>query len=229
VTRASESSGAGVSPAARHDALWSPRAWFVLMVVTGLGVATDLSSKWLAFARIAGAPVHIDREAVMRAGEQSRSLSAFIPPHDPVVVIPKLLNFTLVLNPGAVFGIGAGKRWFFVAFTLGALVLAVWMFGAWTRARDGAAHVAIALLLAGGLGNLYDRLAYACVRDFIHPLPGMDLPFGWRMPFTGSREIWPYVSNLADLWLLVGIGMLMWFLWRGGAHRPTAAKNEPGA
>jgi hypothetical protein len=42
------------------------------------------------------------------------------------------------------------------------------------------------------------------------------MPFGWRMPLTGGTEIWPYVSNIADLWLLVGIGMLMWYLWRAG-------------
>jgi signal peptidase II len=194
--------------------------------VTVLGVGIDLASKAIAFSTIAGPPVHVDRERVLEASEHGRSLSSLIPPHEPVVVIPKLLNFTLVLNPGAVFGIGAGKRWFFVAFTVGALGLAVWMFGAWTRARDRWAHIAIALLLAGGLGNLYDRLRYACVRDFIHPLPGVDLPFGWRVPITGGREVWPYVSNVADLWLLIGIGMLMWFLWRGGRSTRTVSTTR---
>jgi lipoprotein signal peptidase len=90
------------------------------------------------------------------------------------------------------------------------------MFAAWTKPKDAMAHAAIGLLISGGLGNLYDRIVYACVRDFLHPLPGAVMPFGWRMPLTGGREIWPYVSNIADLWLLVGIGMLMWYLWRGG-------------
>jgi signal peptidase II len=205
----------------RGGALRSPGAWGVLLLVTVLGLAVDLASKAIAFAKIAGVPVTVSRERVMEISTQGRTLSSLIPPHEPMVVVPKLLNLTLVLNPGAVFGIGAGKRWFFVAFTVGALGLAVWMFGAWTRGRDRFAHVAIALLLAGGLGNLYDRLMYACVRDFIHPLPGMDLPFGWRMPLTGGREVWPYVSNVADLWLLIGIAMLMWFLWRGGRATRT--------
>jgi signal peptidase II len=203
-------------PPPLHDALRSPRAWAVLLGVTLLGVTIDLLSKWIAFNTIAGQPVRISREQVLEAAAHGRSLNSLIPPHDPVTIIPHILNLTLVLNPGAVFGIGAGKRWFFVAFTIAALGLAVWMFGAWTRARDTAAHIAIALLLAGGLGNLYDRLVYACVRDFIHPLPGVELPFGWRMPLSGGRELWPYVSNLADLWLLIGIAMLMWFLWRSG-------------
>jgi signal peptidase II len=230
VTAADENARATASqpPAAasRANALSSPRAWFFLLSVTALGVVTDLFSKWLAFASLAGTPVQVIREEVLRASAQGRSLGSLIPHHEPLTVIPHLLNLTLVLNPGAVFGIGAGKRWFFIIFTLGALVLALWMFGAWTRRRDTSAHIAIALLLAGGLGNLYDRLAYACVRDFIHPLPGVDLPFGWRSPLGGGRELWPYVSNLADLWLLIGIGMLMWFLWRGG-HSGRIVRDEP--
>jgi signal peptidase II len=191
--------------------------------VTILGLATDLGSKAVAFHSIADAPVRVSREAVLAARQSGHSLSRLIPPHEPVVVIPHVLEFSLVLNPGAVFGIGAGKRWFFVAFTIGALGLAIWMFGMWTRPRDLLAHVAIGLLIAGGLGNLYDRLLYACVRDFIHPLPGVLMPFGWQMPLGGGREIWPYVSNVADLWLLIGIGMLMWYLWRQGGKKQAKA------
>ncbi|MEX2217425.1 MAG: signal peptidase II [Phycisphaerales bacterium] len=221
-------------PPRPHDALRSIGAWLLLIAVTFVGVAIDLVSKWAAFANTAGRPVEVRREDVLACAESGRSLGSLIPHHEPVTVIPGLLDLTLVLNPGAVFGIGAGKRWFFVAFTVGALGLAIWMFGAWTRARDRAAHVAIGLLLAGGLGNLYDRLVYGCVRDFIHPLPGAELPFGWTVPFTGSRAVWPYVSNLADLWLLIGIGMLMWFLWRGGGRHaarplPLAPAGRPPA
>lgn len=216
----------------QHSAIRSRRAWITLLVVVALGLAADLVSKSVAFARIAPQPVAIDRDAVLAAQSRGESLSRLIPPNiEPVTIVPGGLDLTLVLNPGAVFGIGAGKRWFFVAFTLGALALAVWMFGAWTRARDTGAHIGIGLLVAGGVGNLYDRLAYGCVRDFIHPLPGVRLPFGWSMPLSGGREVWPYVSNIADLWLLVGIGMLMVFLWRQGSkkQRPQPGKTDPSA
>jgi signal peptidase II len=135
-----------------------------------------------------------------------------------------VLDLTLVLNPGAVFGIGAGKRVFFVAFTLGAVLFSIWMFGAWTTPRDRIAHIAIGLILGGGLGNLYDRLVYACVRDFLHPLPNATLPFGWQWPW-GGREVWPYVSNIADLWLLIGIGALLVILLKAPPpHGPRAAQ-----
>lgn len=196
----------------------SPRAWAVLLLVTIIGVGADLATKQVAFRRVAGRPVEVRREDVLAGGPLSR----LIPPHEPVVVIPGVLEFTLVLNPGAVFGIGAGKRWSFILFTAGAIVFALWMFASWTRPRDGAAHAGIALLLAGGLGNLYDRLMFGCVRDFIHPLPRLQLPGGWSYPWASgptAREVWPYVSNVADLFLIVGIGVLVVYTWRSGTPR----------
>lgn len=204
-----------------HPPAWtSRRAWIVLLSVTLLGLAVDLVTKDLAFRFIGPQPVTVRREEVLRA----RSLSSLIPPGSTRRVIPHVLELSLVLNKGAVFGIGAGKRWAFVLFTVGALGFAVWMFGWWTGPHDRAAHVAIGLLISGGLGNLYDRLVFACVRDFIHPLPGVVAPFGWRLPH-GDREIWPYVSNVADLWLIIGIGTLMVCLFRQGRQKSEPAKT----
>ncbi|GMV25592.1 MAG: hypothetical protein AMXMBFR58_16230 [Phycisphaerae bacterium] len=185
--------------------------------MTVLGLAADLASKYWAFARIAPVPVTFSRQDVLEA----TSLARLIPPHQPMVVIPNLLEFTLVLNPGAVFGIGAGKRMFFIVVTVAAIAFAGWMFARWTRPERWGAHAAIGLLIAGAVGNLYDRIVYACVRDFIHPLPGVKLPFGWTLP-NGSREVWPYVSNVADLFLLIAIGVLLIQSWRGGP-KPSPA------
>ena len=141
-------------------------------------------------------------------------------------VAPCVLEFRLVLNPGAVFGIGAGKRWFFVLFTGGALVFGLYMFAAWTRGRDYAAHAALGLIAAGGLGNLYDRLLYGCVRDFLSFLPGVNLPFGLTWP-GGDARAWPWVSNVADAFLIVGVLVLVMYTMRArhGQHEPPAA-NE---
>ncbi|MFO0833909.1 MAG: signal peptidase II [Phycisphaerales bacterium] len=210
-------SGPASVQATHSPASKSRAAWVVLIITTLFGLVTDLVSKEIAFRSIAGTPVSIDRQAVLATG----SLGNLIPFHRPVVVLPKVLDFTLVLNPGAVFGIGAGKRWFFVLFTAIAVVFATGLFARWTRARDRWAHVAIGLVISGGLGNLYDRLLYACVRDFIHPLPGVKLPFGWSYPFASgqtAREIWPYVSNLADLWLIIGIVILVIYTWKSGTR-----------
>lgn len=212
--------------ASRTPASRSRGAWVVLVLTTLLGLVTDLTSKEIAFRSIAGAPVAIDREAVIATS----NLGNLIPFHRPIVVVPSALEFTLVLNPGAVFGIGAGKRWFFVLFTAIAVVFATGLFARWTRAGDRWAHVAIGLVISGGLGNLYDRLLYGCVRDFIHPLPGVKLPFGWSYPWASgqtAREVWPYVSNLADLWLIIGIVILVVYTWRSGA-RENAERARAG-
>jgi signal peptidase II len=185
----------------------SQRAWVVLILVTVIGLGMDLTSKSIAFRYVAGTPVVINREEVIRTGFASDQ----IPPHKPVVVVPHVLEFTLVANQGAVFGMAPGKRWVFILFTVAALAFGILLFGTWTRPREWLAHVALGLLLAGGLGNLYDRWLFACVRDFIHPLPHVKLPFGWHYPWGGASatEVWPYVSNVADLFLIIGIGVLV--------------------
>lgn len=198
----------------------SARAWATLLVSIVVALALDLVTKYLAFARITDQPIRFTRAEVIEL--PTTQINALIPPHEPVVVIPHLLELKLVLNPGAVFGLGAGGRWFFAAFTFGAIGFAMWMFARWTKATDRFAHLAIGLIIAGGLGNLYDRLVYACVRDFLHPL--------YSLRFPGGRPVWPYVSNVADAFLLVGIGMLMVFLWRGGGtdhHRPARPGETP--
>ena len=187
----------------------SRRAWVILSVTTLVGLVADLWTKAIAFERVAGFPVQVEREQVLQVPD----LGVLIPPHEPVTVMPSILEFTLVLNPGAVFGIGAGKRWFFVIFTVIACIVALALFVKWTRAKDWVAHVGFGLIISGGIGNLYDRLMFACVRDFIHPLPGVQLPFGLSWP-GGNGEVWPYVSNVADAFLIIGILMLMYHAWR---------------
>jgi signal peptidase II len=190
-----------------------------------LGIASDLWTKSVAFERIAEDPVVIYREDVLAVGPAR--IGSLIPRHDPVVVVPGVLELTLVLNPGAVFGVGAGQRWFFVLFTLGAGAFAMWLFCTWTRPRDWLAHTSLGLVLAGGIGNLYDRLQYACVRDFLHPLAGVELPFGLAWP-GGEREVWPWVSNVADALLLIGIVVLLVKLWRTPEGESDVAPDAQG-
>lgn len=207
------SHSASFQPAGRHA-----RAWITLALTIALGLVIDLGSKWLAFERVAGVAVEVHKADVESVGPHA--LQSLIPAHRPIVVIPHVLDLHLVLNSGAVFGAGQGLRWFFVLFTLGALLFAAALFARWSDRRDHVTHVAIGLIISGGLGNLYDRLRFACVRDFLHPLPTARLPFGLTWP-GGDGALWPYVSNIADAFLIIGIGLLLIRLWRAPA--PTAA------
>ena len=195
---------AGPSPGPRR-AFRAPSAWLTLICVFAIGLGADLFSKSWSFRHVAGAPVVLDRERLLSE-----------PGYDPIrwhprkAVLPgRLMDFKLVLNPGAVFGIGANQRLFFIAFTVAALGAGLLVFGRFTTARDRAAHVALGLILAGGLGNLYDRLVFGRVRDFIQVLPGRRLPNGWTWPGSDNPEMFPWVFNVADVLLLVGMIVLM--------------------
>ncbi|WP_116866166.1 signal peptidase II [Pseudomonas syringae] len=90
--------------------------------------------------------------------------------YQQIIVIPDLFSWTLAYNTGAAFSFladGAGwQRWLFalIAVVVSA-VLVVWLK---RLGRDDTwLAVALALVLGGALGNLYDRIVLGHVIDFI--------------------------------------------------------------
>ncbi len=182
----------------------SPCAWTTLVLVFVSGLALDLWSKAWAFAVIAGYPVELDRERVLE------NAAFLVPHHERYPAIGwDLLDFRLVLNQGAVFGIGQQRRGLFIAFTVVATIAAVLLFARGTRARMHSAHVAIGLILAGGIGNLYDRFVFGAVRDFMHMLPNWELPGGYQWPGNSTGDVFPWVFNIADVLLLAGMALFV--------------------
>ena len=209
-------------PVAVRPAYRSWRAWVLLVSIVAVTLYADLASKRWAFATLSGEPVVIDRSEVLETPPDR--LMALLGHHARAVetVVPGVLDFRLVLNGGAIFGAGQGMRALFIAFTGVALLFALWLFACKTDRRDWLSHAAVGLVISGGIGNLYDRLVFGCVRDFIHPLPGVTWP-------GSTREVWPYVSNVADAFLIVGIGVLMIKLWTGDASGKGASGAEPSS
>lgn len=78
------------------------------------------------------------------------------------VLIPNVLEFHTTMNPGALFGIGAGMTSVFVVASILAIALVVWMFSQTPRAR-WLTQIALGAILAGALGNLYDRVTVRLV------------------------------------------------------------------
>jgi signal peptidase II len=145
---------------------------------------------------------------------------------EPIVVLPRFLHLQLWLNEGAVFGIGQGQRWLFAAVSIIAVVV-IWRVFARSAAGQWGFHLALAAILAGALGNLYDRLRFAAVRDMIHLFPDIHLPFGWTWPGTEQRGLYPWIFNFADMWLVGGVVLLLIITWRcGSAPRPSAAETS---
>ena len=146
----------------------------------------------------------------------------------PQQVAGDALRLTLVRNKGAAFGLYLGdySRYIFMVLTVGALVI-LWRLYQSTREGDVPRTLAIALVCAGALGNLIDRIRWSeGVVDFID---------------VGFRDMrWP-TFNVADMAVSVGAGLLAWVLWQedqstqgtASAVSPVAASasasgGEPG-
>jgi signal peptidase II len=193
---------AAAPPASRSRA-----SWLTLALVVLVALAFDLGFKAWSFATVAGRPVILDRDDLLANPNANP-----VPFHDSITVFPwRLLDLHLVVNRGAVFGIGPHQRGFLVAFTIIALAAAMYLFAFKTRRGQTLAHLAIGLIIAGGFGNLYDRIRFGVVRDFLHMLPDWRLPFGLRYPvfLGGGSEVFPWVFNLADMMLLAGMSLLL--------------------
>ncbi len=160
------------------DNFRSPLALFRFYGVCLTGVALDLGSK------------HVAEVNLGDTGER-------------VKFIPGYLHFEWVLNRGAVFGIAPGQRWLFVSVSIIALGFLTWLFAA--SRRQPVYQFILGLLLAGVLGNLYDRITFGYVRDMIHALPGWHWPAG----VFGGGEVFPYVFNVADMFLCTGVGLML--------------------
>src|SRR5262249_9278641 len=97
-------------------------------------------------------------------------------------------------------------------------ILAAGAIAFWSRqratARDLRLCTALGLILGGTLGNLYDRVVFGGVRDFLH----------WNYLFD-----WP-VFNVADCCLVCGAGLLLLQAFAThpvADHEKQAAFHEP--
>jgi len=121
----------------------------------------------------------------------------WLAPRFQVEVLP-FFHLTYVENTGAAFGVGRGRNGFLIGVTLALLGFLLYMRRRWPL-NDRWLEGGFLLVTAGALGNLYDRVAYGFVVDF--------LDF-----FAGSLH-WP-AFNVADSCVTVGACCLAWGLSR---------------
>lgn len=119
---------------------------------------------------------------------------------DSVSVFPGWIRIIHTENPGAAFGMLAEGNVFVRTAVLVGVSTAVLLFVAktlWTRNTAfsaPAARFALALILGGAIGNLYDRIVYGTVTDFFEVYHG-----AWSFP----------AFNVADSAITVGAILLM--------------------
>lgn len=134
-------------------------------------------------------------------------ISKAIPVNQSVAVIDGFFHLTLIHNRGAAFGILKNRVPFFVFTASLALVLIYYSL------RDGKRktlvnRLSLALISAGAIGNLIDRLLFGYVIDFL------------------DFRIWP-VFNVADSAITIGAVLLGWTILtkRGNDTAPPPAQK----
>jgi signal peptidase II len=118
------------------------------------------------------------------------------------ITLTSFFNFTLLHNTGAAFSFlsdaGGWQRWFFGAVAaIVSAVLVVWI--ARLPRNNVWEACALALILGGAVGNLYDRVMLGYVVDFI--------------VVHYQRYAWP-AFNIADSAICVGAAMLIIDMFR---------------
>ncbi|PYL52094.1 MAG: signal peptidase II [Verrucomicrobia bacterium] len=90
----------------------------------------------------------------------------WIDPYAARIIVPDFFTLVNVTNTGAAFGSFRGNNTFFIMISIVALVVVATLL-ARKRQPDPWRDLSLALLLAGILGNLTDRLLYGHVIDFL--------------------------------------------------------------
>lgn len=176
--------------------------WQLLAAIFVAGVGFDQWTKYLAVSRLT--------DLFRRLGAETlgQRLAAFYGEHhleglatDPYVVFRPLWRMVYVENPNAAFGLGhivpAGPRLaIYLVAASGAAAAVIYYF---RKLEPGQRYfqVALALVLAGDLGNFIDRAVRHYVIDFVDW-------YWWNRPDLR----WP-TFNVADSMLVIGVGLLL--------------------
>ncbi|KAF5071546.1 Lipoprotein signal peptidase [anaerobic digester metagenome] len=112
-------------------------------------------------------------------------------------LIPGYLNFSYVENRGAAFGIFQGQIRVLgvISLVMGTLLL---LYLVKNRSVHPLIKISLSLIVAGALGNAYDRFFYGFVVDFIH----FHLNSTWHFP----------TFNVADSCVVVGSGLMILYV-----------------
>jgi signal peptidase II len=139
-----------------------------------------------------------------------------IRPEEPWKIIPGFFDLVHITNTGAAFGSFRDNNTFFVGLSILALIFVVILLVRRHRSPDPWRDVSLALLLAGVLGNLTDRLLHGHVIDFLL------FDFGSHVP--QFLHPWP-AFNVADSCICIAVVFFVihsfWQSKRGAAPQNT--------
>jgi signal peptidase II len=160
----------------------------VFLAIVPVTLVLDWVTKWWAFSAREGTP-----------GPLGELFGGLVP-------------LTLAYNRGAAFGLSVGddSRWFFIPVTIVALGLIASLYRQ-AESRDLLRLSALSMIVAGALGNLWDRVRWnRGVVDFLGPV---DLGF-WDFP----------IFNVADIAISVGAVFLAISFWQEERRHAAAER-----
>lgn len=161
------------------------------------------------FSMVTGATIALDQ--ITKAWART-ALS-----HRPVTLLGGMVRLAHSENVGAFMGLGAGLppalRTLIFSVFAGVILIGVAVYTFTSRDLAPVGVVATSLLVAGGLGNLIDRVTReGAVTDFLN---------------VGLGPVRTGVFNVADLAIVVGSVCLILFSWRGAPH-PEESPDAAG-
>ena len=117
------------------------------------------------------------------------------------VEITSFLSFVHFQNPGAAFSFlsdqGGWQRYFLIAISLLAVIYIPWLINQYKK--NMLIVIGLLLILGGAIGNLYDRISYGYVIDFIY--------------LHIAEFYWP-AFNVADSAISIGILLFLYGSFR---------------
>ena len=167
----------------------------IYLVITLVGLTADLFTKHWIFQTL-GMP-----------GEYKLATEPAL--HAVHWIVPDIFGFQTSLNPGALFGLGAGMTTFLITVSLIFLAgiaacVALWAWRSWLLSAI------LGMFTAGICGNLYDRLGWhGLIYPDWHPAAGQPIYAvrDWILCMIGTFP-WPNF-NIADALLVCGVTMLL--------------------
>ncbi len=120
-----------------------------------------------------------------------------LPSRGIVQVVPRVLDLTMVWNHGVTFGLLQAPGMLGQVLLAAVAIAVVGGLFLWLRRAESAwVATAIGAIAGGALGNVADRFRFGMVVDFIH--------VHW-----GRTEIFPFVFNVGDSAIVIGVGALL--------------------
>ncbi len=116
--------------------------------------------------------------------------------YESVEIIPGVFNFTYIQNKGAAFGSMSDSRWLFMIMSV-VMIIGILVYMFWKKPQSKLLMSALTMIVAGGIGNMIDRIRLEYVIDFLD--------------FCAFPNLWKWTFNVADSFVVIGAGMII--LW----------------